>query len=72
MMRFPGRNPKTWTTQPTDLPKLGGHYRGDFVVAMADGSVLIVRKNVSEKMLRAAITASGGEVMDENWNEPTK
>jgi len=54
------------------LPKLGGHYRGDFVVAMADGSVLIVRKNASEKMIRAAITANGGEIMEENWNEPTK
>jgi hypothetical protein len=51
------------------LPKLGGHYHGDFVVAMADGSVRIVRKTTNEKTIRAAITARGGEVMEEHWGE---
>jgi hypothetical protein len=52
------------------LPRLGGHYRGDFVVAMADGSVRIVSKRTSEKTIRAAITAAGGEILDPNWEAP--
>jgi hypothetical protein len=52
------------------LPKLGGHYHGDFLVALADGSVRVVRKTTSEEAIRAAITANGGEIPPPDWNEP--
>jgi hypothetical protein len=52
------------------LPKLGGHYHGDFIVAMADGSVRIVSKKTSEKTIRAAITANGGEILGPDWDAP--
>jgi hypothetical protein len=52
------------------LPKVGGHSHGDFLVALADGSVRIVRKTTSEKAIRAAITANGGEIPPPDWNEP--
>jgi hypothetical protein len=52
------------------LPKLGGHFHGAFLVAMADGSVKIVRKTTSEKAIRAAITANGGEIPPPDWDEP--
>jgi hypothetical protein len=50
------------------LPKLGGPYGGDFNVAMADASTRTIRaKMVSEKTLRAAITASGNDVLGQDW-----
>ena len=52
------------------LPQLGGHFHGDFLVALAEGSVRIVRKTTSEKAIRAAITANGGEIPPPDWNEP--
>jgi hypothetical protein len=52
------------------LPRLGGLYRGAFLVAMADGSVRIVSKKTSEKTIRAAITANGGEILDPDWDTP--
>jgi hypothetical protein len=53
------------------LPQLGEHYHGDFLAALADGSVRIVRKTTSEKAIRAAITANGGEIPPSDWSEPT-
>jgi hypothetical protein len=50
------------------LPKLGSHYRGDFLVAMADGSVRIVSRKTSEKTIRAAVTARGGEILGPDWD----
>ena len=52
------------------LPKLGGHYHGDFVVALADGSVRIVAKKVSEQSIRAAITPRGDEIPAPDWTAP--
>lgn len=52
------------------LPKLGRHYHGDFVVALADGGVRIVTKKVSEKSIRAAITPRGDEVPAADWTTP--
>jgi hypothetical protein len=52
------------------LPGLGKHYGGDFIVAMADGSVRIVSRKVSEKTIRAAITANGGEILAPGWEAP--
>jgi hypothetical protein len=50
------------------LPKLGGPSGGDFNVAMADGFARPVRRKVvSEKTLRAAITANGGELLGPDW-----
>jgi hypothetical protein len=36
-------------------------------VAMADGSVRLVSKSVSERTLRAAIMKSDGEVLGPDW-----
>jgi hypothetical protein len=46
------------------LPKLGGLFKDGFHIGMADGSVRFVRHPVNEQMLRAAITANGGEAID--------
>jgi hypothetical protein len=49
------------------LPKLGGLFPEGFHVAMADGSVRLVSRKVSETTLRAAITPAGGEVLGSDW-----
>jgi WD40 repeat protein len=49
------------------LPALGGAFADGFYVGMADGSVRFVRKSVSEKTIRAAITPNGGEVIGPDW-----
>jgi prepilin-type processing-associated H-X9-DG protein len=49
------------------LPKLGGTRLGGFNAAMADGSVRFVQKSTSERTIRAAITANGGEVLGPDW-----
>jgi hypothetical protein len=64
----------TWT-KPEDCPydaekpllRLGGHFAGGFYVGMADGSVRLVSKRVSEKTIRAAITPAGGDVIGQDW-----
>lgn len=43
------------------LPKLGGHFRGGFQAAYADGSVRFIPDSISEKTLRALITRAGAE-----------
>src|SRR5262249_24986216 len=43
------------------LPKLGGHFPAGFNAAFADGSVRLIRKGIDEKLLRALVTANGGE-----------
>src|SRR5207302_1715048 len=68
-------DPVVWT-KPDDLPydpnkplpKLGNAWnRPVFLVALADGSVRMIPPTVSEKTLRAAITAAGGEIMGPDW-----
>jgi hypothetical protein len=46
------------------LPKLGRTSSYGFNVAMADGSVRFLRKDVNEQLLRALITPNGGEVIE--------
>lgn len=63
-------DPVMWT-KPADvvydpkkpLPKLGGDLDGNFNLGFADGSVRWVRKGFDEKVMRAIITANGGEVI---------
>ncbi len=43
------------------LPKLGGLFKGQFQVALADGSVRSIRREMSDDKLRAWITKDGGE-----------
>lgn len=50
------------------LPKLGAFFNGDFNALFMDGSVRYVRKGIDEKILRALITPSGGEVVP-NWDK---
>ncbi|MHB1422981.1 MAG: DUF1559 family PulG-like putative transporter [Gemmataceae bacterium] len=62
-------------TKPADLPfdrsrplpALGWSSRKDFLAALTDGSARPIRRQVSEKTLRAAITRNGGEILDEDW-----
>jgi len=49
------------------LPELGRASRNTFLVAMADGSVRVVKKSVSANTLRAAITRDGGESLGPDW-----
>jgi hypothetical protein len=46
------------------LPELGGLFPDVFHAAFADGRVLTLTKRYDEKMLRAAITANAGEVIN--------
>jgi hypothetical protein len=62
-------------TKPEDLkidpehPErgLGGHFHGGFLVSLADGSVRVVKKEISKATLRSAFTPSGGEVLGPDW-----
>jgi hypothetical protein len=62
--------PVPWS-KPADLrfdpngppPKLGGPSGGDFIVALADGSVRQIPKKTDAQTLRAYITIAGGEVV---------
>jgi hypothetical protein len=67
--------PVPWT-KPADLhfdpdgplPKLGGSFNGNFNVIMADGTVRFIKtRSTSEKTIRAAITANGGEILGPDW-----
>jgi hypothetical protein len=49
------------------LPKLGAFWPNGFQAAFCDGSVRMLRKDISEKTLRAAITINGGEVLGDDF-----
>ncbi|OWK43368.1 hypothetical protein FRUB_02967 [Fimbriiglobus ruber] len=49
------------------LPPLGGSFRDVILVGMADGSVREVKKSVDPQVLKAAITARGGESLPWRW-----
>ena len=51
------------------VPPLGGVFGGSFCAAMADGSARFVRSDRPENVLRALITATGGELIDLNWDK---
>lgn len=61
----PWTKPEDFPYDPNrPLPKLGGHFKGKMNVAMGDGSVrMIDLTKVPEQVLRALITANGGEVV---------
>ena len=44
------------------LPRLGGMFEAGFLMALADGSVFLGKKDCDPAVLRAAITRNGGEV----------
>lgn len=46
------------------LPKLGAEYPNVFMAALCDGSVRMISSTVAEKLLRALITANGGEIVE--------
>jgi RNA polymerase sigma factor (sigma-70 family) len=46
------------------LPRLGGRFAAGFLIAFADGSVFLGKKDFDQDTLRAAITRNGGEVLD--------
>jgi uncharacterized protein DUF1559 len=66
--------PVPWT-KPADLaydpdgrlPDLRSPFRDGFRVALADGSMRWLKKDISETTLRAAITRNGGEVLGPDW-----
>lgn len=45
------------------LPKFGGHFKGRFSIALADGSVRWLPSTISDKVLRALLTKAGREVV---------
>jgi hypothetical protein len=45
------------------LPKFGGYFQDGFNAALCDGSVRFLKNTVAERVMRALITASGGEVI---------
>jgi hypothetical protein len=67
-------DPVPWT-KPADLhfdpngplPKLGGLFNGNFNVVMADDSVRLISRSVSQTTLRGAITANAGDVLGPDW-----
>jgi hypothetical protein len=66
--------PVPWT-KPEDLafdpdgplPELRPLFRDGFRVALGDGSMRWVTREVSEATLRAAITRNGGEILGRDW-----
>jgi hypothetical protein len=69
-----GGSPVEWS-KPGDLrwdpngplPKLGGPFNGNPNVALADASTRVLSKGLSERTVRAAITASGGDALGPDW-----
>ncbi|OWK36331.1 DUF1559 domain-containing protein [Fimbriiglobus ruber] len=49
------------------LPPLGARHGDVFLAGMADGSVRAVKKSISPQVLKAAITANGGEQLPPDW-----
>jgi hypothetical protein len=47
-----------------DLPRLGGHFDGDFAMLMCDGSVVRVKAGFDPATMKAVVTRDGGEVYD--------
>jgi prepilin-type processing-associated H-X9-DG protein len=65
----PWTKPEDFPYDPNKpLPKLGGHFKGKMNVAMGDGSVRTIDlKKVPKTVLRALITANGGEVISGDY-----
>ena len=43
------------------------HGTPEFQAALADGSVRLIDRKLSERTLRAAITRNGGEILGNDW-----
>lgn len=56
-----------YSAQVSPLLQIGHHLAGGTLVGMADGSVRMVPRTVSEATWRAVITPSGGEVLGADW-----
>jgi RNA polymerase sigma factor (sigma-70 family) len=62
-------------TKPVDLayepkkalPKLGGMFKDGFHVTLADGGARFVKRSISEKTLRNAITRNDGQRLGKDW-----
>jgi RNA polymerase sigma factor (sigma-70 family) len=62
-------------TKPVDLPyepkqplpKLGGMFKDGFTVTLADGGARFVKRSISEKTLRNAITRNDGQALGKDW-----
>jgi len=52
------------------LPKLGGIFKDGFNACTADGAPRFLRRDISEKTLRALITPDGGELLPPDWDQP--
>jgi hypothetical protein len=68
-------SPVEWT-RPADIafqkrrpvrPLLGHHFDNATMVAMADGSVVVLPRTVSEASLHAAVTPAGADVLGPDW-----
>jgi hypothetical protein len=61
----PWSKPADLTYDPKkEVPKFGGLFKEGFNAAFGDGSTRFIRKDNDEKLLRALITRSGGELVD--------
>ncbi len=77
LMAVETRRPIPWT-KPEDipfdvegmLPKLGGFREGHFLALFGDGSVLNIKLDLDESILRALITRDGGEVISYDSFQP--
>jgi hypothetical protein len=47
-----------------DLPKLGGHFDGDFNIALCDGSVMRAKKTFDAATMKLAVQKSDGQAID--------
>ena len=66
--RVPWAQFNEWAYDPAAPPPPLGHPARDVIlVAMADGSVRMVKKTVSPATLNAAITRKGGDTLGPDW-----
>lgn len=66
----PWTKPEDMEATDKALPKLGGQFKGFLHVAFFDGSVMRIKANLPERVLRPFITPSGGEVVDHEQLHP--
>jgi hypothetical protein len=68
--KVPWASPQDIPYQPGGaLPALGHPGRSTFIAAMADGSVMMLNKNISPAVLHAIITRNGNEALPPGWNQ---
>jgi hypothetical protein len=62
----PGRSDLIYDPD-SPLPRLDCLFHDGLRLAVADGSVRFIRKDIGETTLRAAITRNGGETLGPDW-----